>query len=210
MMNGINAGDRQKSKVQPVHPAMGCSEYGKYFAKEVKSQLTGEGFEALLQSEREKIEVDEATENCSNIFIRWFFLEKSGKDMRQYNKDIADEFITQVLRKRLQATEVDIVLPDALILLIMTCTEGNPGQSLMILSDLLESIHKRIGKIPAGYVITSSDFSQAFSSGWPIMKIKSVNEQYSQKWQNQKRKSLSPCETDNTMDTAEWWRKFVE
>ena len=167
------------------------------------------GFEDMIQVEMDKIEMKQTVQICMQIFAKWCQLEQAGRDMTKYDEGIAEEFIPQVLRCRLQAAEVDIVLPDYLMLLIMVCTDGNPAQSLMILSDLLENIHGRIGKIPAGYVITAEDFSYAFSI-WPIMEMKSVSDQYSQKWQKQKRKPMFAWETDNSMDMAGWWRKFVE
>lgn len=205
--------DQQEyDKIQPVQPILGVCGYGKHFARDTMTttEFIGKEFDDMLQTEMEKIEVKETIQLCNLIFSQWLFLEKNNTDMKQYDGDIAKELITQILRKRLQAAEVDIVLPDALILLIMTCTDGNPGQSLLILSDLLESICRKIGKIPAGYVITSKDFSQAFPSGWPIMKMKPVNEQYSQKWKNQKKEPMFSWETDNNIDMVGWWKKFVE
>ena len=49
-------------------------------------------------------------------------------------------FICKIFDKRMEAFGIDLVIPDYLVILIDLCTNANPGQSLMILSEILENI----------------------------------------------------------------------
>lgn len=85
----------------------------------------------------------------------------------------------------------------------------NPGQSQIILKDLLLSIKSKKGPIPSGYVITSNDFSLAFPFSFPIMEIPEVNKKYEKLWDKQKRKKENPLESDNLCDTVDWWKEVM-
>lgn len=210
MMNGINAEDQKGFRVQPVPSIRQLSQQWKQIIETNEAETAGEGFDQLLQSEMEKLKMKDINQVLAQGLIKWTMEETYGVDMRKYNPEIAQQFIPQILRKRLKAAEIDIVLPDIMCLMITLCTDGNPGQSLMILSDILQNKRDRDGKIPAGYIITAQDFTTTFPLKWPIMFDPEISEQYRKKWDAQKRKPLFPWETDNQIDMVGWWRKFVE
>jgi len=148
--------------------------------------------------------IEEKKELCSKALMMWFIEEDKGKDMREHNPEVADMFISKVLLKKFEVFEIDIVLPDMLLLILDLCVEGNPGQVQIVLKDLLESIVKRNGKIPKGYIIKSEDVGFAFPMDFPILAIPELNKKYEQKWDAQKSGGRNLC------DTPEWWLEVME
>lgn len=204
MMNGRKWGDLNVCRIQPLN------QYPKWRAQYQQQPVHGEGFDELLHTEMEKLKMEETMKFASQCLMIWQMNESLGK--HPADEDIANEFITQVLRKRLQAAEVTIVLPDELCLLIAMCTDGNPGQSLLVLSDILQGIKDNIGSIPIGYTVKASDFVRVFPDEFPIMKNQKIYDIYRKKWDAQKilTPRTRPWEPDNQVDTLEYWRKFVE
>lgn len=205
MMNGQNWGDLHVFKVHPVQP---LTQYSDWHAQYQQESVHGEGFDQILQKEMEKLKMEDTLEYVGKCLMIWQMNEM--RHVHPHDEDIANEFITQVLRKRLQATEVVVGIPDELCLIIAMCTDGNPGQSLLILSDILQGIKDAIGPIPVGYIIKPEDFVRVFADKFPIMSDEEVYKKYEKKWDAQKIARTKPWETDNQVDTREYWRKFVE
>lgn len=152
----------------------------------------------------------EKTDLCSRAFISWLSAEKKGIDMRVHDPEIIEkDFITMVLNKKLEACRVEIHLPDMLTLIIGICTEGNPGQSQIILKELLESIKKNKGPIPAGYVILADDFVTCFMTKFPITEDKVMEKKYYDLWEAQKYENQLGYR-ENKCDTVEYWREVME
>lgn len=143
---------------------------------------------------------------CSKALVKWFMDDKNPT--REHNKDIADLFTSQILLKKLDAYGINIFLPDMLLFILYVCTDGNPGQVQILLKELLKSIKSRKGPIPNGYRITSDDFGFCFTTTFPIMEIKEVNEKYEKLWDEQK--YWKGDYRANKCDTIEWWKEVME
>lgn len=156
------------------------------------------------------ISVEEKKDICSKALLTWFCQETDNHDFRNHDKEIAELFTSQVLLKKFNVFNIDIVLPDMLLLILHICTNNNPGQIQIILKDLLNSIKKRTGPIKPGYVITSNDFSLCFAWNFPIVEIPEINAKYESLWMGQKIERDKPMMSDNLCDTVEWWKEVME
>jgi len=154
-------------------------------------------------------ELEEKKAMCSKALIGWLMEDQEGKDMSVHDKEIANIFTSRMIAKKFEVFGIDIVLPDMLLLILAICTDGNPGQFQIILKDLLNSIKKRQGPIPAGYVITPLDFSLCFMNDFPIIDIPSMNKKYETLWDGQKKEKHKEFESDNLCDTPEWWKEVM-
>lgn len=156
------------------------------------------------------ISVEEKKDICSKALMTWFCQETDNHDFRNHDKEIAELFTSQVLIKKFNVFNIDIVLPDMLLLILNICTNNNPGQIQIILKDLLNDIKKRKGPIKAGYVVTSNDFSFCFPWNFPIIEIPEINAKYESLWMGQKIERDKPMMSDNLCDTIEWWKEVME
>ena len=107
-----------------------------------------------------------------------------------------DDFITQVLRKRLKAFGINIKIPVWLGVVISVCTESNPGLSLIIFKDFLTSVNNNRFNgegINEDYEFTFLDFILAFKT-FPV-----DIEYYSDKYDKQKVDEYNLC------DTFDYW-----
>jgi len=147
---------------------------------------------------------------CSKLLIIWFGQERDGVDFSNHDKEIKQLFISQVLLKRFEVFGINIVIPDPLLAILSCCTDSNPGQSQVILKDLLNHIKKIKGPIPDGYVIQSMDFSLCFPMNFPITEIPEVNAKYESMWIGQKIERTGTFSSDNLCDTPEWWKEVME
>ncbi len=154
--------------------------------------------------------IQEKKELCSKLLISWFTREKSGYDMSIHDSEIANTFIAKMLIKKFDVFDVDIVLPDELILMLDLCCDLNPGIVQIVLADLLGNISKRLEGIPKGHIINTNDFTLCFSNSFPIMNIESINSKYKEMWDNQKKIGKAGLfESDNLCDTSEYWLSFM-
>lgn len=156
--------------------------------------------------------IEETKNMCSKIFMYWFMTEKENPEMKYKPEDeefLRTSFITKIILKKFQAFDIQIHLPIHLLMILSLCTNENPGQTQIVLKDLLLSIKSKKGPIPNGYVITSDDFSLAFPFSFPIMEIPEINKKYEKLWNEQKRKKENPLESDNSCDTVEWWKEVM-
>lgn len=156
--------------------------------------------------------VEETKDLCSKLLIYWSLIEKENPDMKYIPEDeefLRTSFIANVILKKFKVFDIQIHLPIHLLMILSLCTNENPGQSQIILKDLLLSIKSKKGPIPNGYVIISDDFSLAFPFSFPIMEIPEINKKYEKLWNEQKRKKENPLESDNLYDTVEWWKEVM-
>lgn len=153
--------------------------------------------------------ISEKIELCSKCFIAWKSAELQKQDMTKHDKEIADIFIAKALREKFNAFKIDICLPDILILMLDLMTDSNPGQSQIILKELLNDIVKHNGLIKPGYIITSDDFAHCFPSSFPITEIPKINDKYRKLWDAQKKECKGIFDTDNQCDTPEWWLEVM-
>ena len=148
---------------------------------------------------------------CSMLFINWVRNEHAGKDMTQYDEELNNTFIFQVIRKKFDVFGINIVLPDELLAILTLCTNSNPGQSQLLLKYLLDNIKNRKGPIPKGYVITADDFTHAFTMRFPILhEFDDLNKKFEKLWNEQKKEKHKEWESDNKCDTPEWWLEVME
>ena len=153
--------------------------------------------------------IEEKKETCSKALIAWFSQESNNVDLTKHDEDIADLFTSRVLLKKFEVFGIDIILPDALLLILHICVNNNPGQIQIVLKDLLNSIKNKIGPIPSGYIIKSSDFTDCFPWNFPIMEIPEINDKYESLWNNQKIIGKGPG-SDNLCDTVDWWKEVMK
>ena len=163
--------------------------------------------EVTEMTDKIRKEIEEVKNLCSRIFISWG-LDKDY-DPAKHNMEILDDMFTpRVLLKKFEVFDIDIVLPDKLLILIAVCCNENPGQAQLILKELLISIRHRKGLIPKGYIITPEDFGFAFPLSFPIMADEKINKEYYKKWDAQKYNKdghlLNAC------DTIGWWKEVME
>ena len=154
--------------------------------------------------------LEEKKDLCSRALIGWLMNETNKKDMSVHDKEVEEIFTSKILLKKFDAFDIDIVLPDMLLVILDICVEGNPGQVQIVLKDLLNHIKKTHGPIPKGYVIKSWDFCECFANSFPFMDIPEINEKYRNLWDAQKKPNAKAWETDNLCDTPEWWKEVME
>lgn len=152
-------------------------------------------------------QVKEKENMCSMVLGAWFFDEKSNID---FSKSDYDTPIANILRKKIEACGIKIILPDNLLAIIEICTDGNPGVSQLILKEVLEKAKERCnGSIPEGYTIQTWDFSLTFPNSFPILEKPEIYQEYKKKWDAQKIPRKSTWSSDNACDTKEWWCSAV-
>lgn len=155
----------------------------------------------MNNKEKEIIEIKEL---CSKVLTKWV-MTNGKKDFTKHDEDIIREFIPSILLKKFKVFNIDIVLPDELLILLMLCSDGNPGLVQAILMDLLESIKDKNGPIPKGYIITAHDFALAFPNEFPIIKDETILNKYIEKYDTKiKRREYNLC------DTPDFWLKYME
>ena len=139
----------------------------------------------------------------SKVFISWAIMEKEDYEPCTNIPELENEFFVKLIKEKLKWAGVDIVIPDALAIILDYCSE-TPAEVQMITVDILDTILKNNdGSIPKGYVITTNDFSLTFPVKFPITGFfPSAKEEYNQKWDEQKDGGA------NTYDTLEFWAKY--
>lgn len=154
--------------------------------------------------------IKDSVVTCSKLFMVWFEKEKAGEDFSKHDEELEKIFIFQILLKKFKVFGINIILPDPLLAILAECTNCNPGQTQVILKDLLNHIKKIRGAIPDGYVITSTDFASCFPISFPIIEIPEINAKYESMWIGQKIETTNPFQSDNLCDTPEWWKEVME
>lgn len=142
--------------------------------------------------------VEEKLEECSLIIL----LGNCDPNNDAFSND---DFITKVLRKKIEVFNIPIELPIWLGNLISCCTNCNPGYSQIILDELLEYINKNNFNnqgIESGYQISVIDFTKAFNQ-IPIIDIPEIGERIKKKYDEIKH-------TVPNFDTVEFWMKHFK
>lgn len=158
-------------------------------------------------------DIQNTMELCSKIFISWHFNAKENPNMDYEQKDkefLEQSFIAKILLKKFEVYNIKIHLPVHLLMILSLCTNENPGQSQIVLKDLLNDIKSRRGPIPSGYVITPDDFALCFASDFPIMDISYINDKYQKLWNDQKFIDLRTERSENACDTIEYWKEVMK
>ena len=98
-------------------------------------------------------------------FINWLQIHHSNPDkLKERNQEVYDSsFICKVIDNRMKTFNIDIHIPDHLIVLIDLCTGSNPGMSFMMLSEILE----KIPDLKYGHLIQPDDFVRVYRSKFP-------------------------------------------
>ena len=150
------------------------------------------------------MEEKEIKDLCGKVLAAWI-ISNGKKDFTKHDEDIIKEFIPSILLKKFKVFNIDIVLPDELLILLTLCSDSNPGLVQAILMDLLESIKDKNGPIPKGYIITAYDFAFAFPNEFPIIKDETILNKYIKKYDTEiKRRGYNLC------DTPDFWLKYME
>ena len=143
-------------------------------------------------------------ENVSNVFVYWNLMANSDNYVPcKGDEELEDFFFVKLIKKKLEWAGIDIVIPDALSVILSYCAE-TPAEVQMIMVDILDEVLiANNNSIPRGYVITPTDFSMAFPIRFPITsEFPSVKEDYNNKWDAQK------VDGANSYDTPEFWEKY--
>lgn len=154
-------------------------------------------------------------ETCSIVLASW--VERFAKrNKNTKNSDILksilkDDIIAKILVNKIKWAEVDIIIPDELLLIISICAQ-RPGFAQLMLVDILDTIYDNHDKsIPSGYEITPEDFGNTFKDKFPIIELYPEYEiLYDMMWDDQKFKDneYNSGFMDNKIDTKEFWSKY--
>ena len=157
------------------------------------------------------MKLEEVKKLCSDLLALWFTKELRGDDISQHDDNmITGMLVPSILLNKFKNFNIDIVLPDELLLILTICTDDNPGQSQVILKDLLNHIKGKKGLIPSGYVINVFDFGECFPMEFPITSIKEINDKYYKLWNEQKKTRIDEYDSDNLCDTPKWWKEVMQ
>jgi hypothetical protein len=169
-----------------------------------------------------KMTVKEKQDICANAIIKWAVQEQLLNTMpdkefikfipgiSEHDEEIENLFTSKMILKKFEVFNIDIILPDMLLLILYICTEGNPGMFQVILKDLLNNIKKEIGPIPPEYIIRIDDAAKYFNGNFPILDIPEVQDKYCDLWQEQKGERKDNLSSDNLCDTPEWWKEVMQ
>ena len=149
--------------------------------------------------------IEEKKVLCSRILLTWITEEQQKKDMSIHDKEVEELFTSKIILSKFKHFNIDIVLPDSLLVLLTVCTNSNPGQFQIVLKYLLNNIVKKKGPIPAGYVISSKDFVYCFPTDYPIMEIPEIDQKFMKLWDKQKTSNGA-----NACDTVDWWKEVMK
>lgn len=113
-----------------------------------------------------------------------------------------ESFIAMVLLKRMKAFEIEVKIPDELILILEISTEGNPGKSLTLLYEILS----RIPNLQKGHMLTCDDYIRLTGTG----QFKTVWNKEDDKWMEDLWDSQKTDDGCNKVDYPEYWRELFK
>lgn len=147
-------------------------------------------------------------EMACKILMAWRIVENKNEVICGEGDDLYDDsFICKVLTKKMQAFQTGIKVPNLLSVLLEVCTDANPGQSQLLLADIIRELPK---PIPEEYTITTDDFTTAFKDLMPVVsRYKEVEERLANEWKEQKFPMDTKTFADNGVDTREWWMEVL-
>ncbi len=151
----------------------------------------------------------------NKVFISWNLHRfKQNYKPTEHDEDLANQFLCQIILKKLKWANVDVVIPDELLMILLLCSE-TPADIQMLTVDMLDHIKEMSSNkaIPVGYVITPEDFIGTFSISMPVLSENTrAREEYNKKWDMQKlynREDITMYGTDNMFDTRDFWKAFA-
>ncbi len=157
--------------------------------------------------------IEETTLLCANVFMSWYSEEKDNPKMEYKDEDkefLEESFIAKILLKKFDVFNIKIHLPVHLLMLLSLCTNENPGQTQILLKELLLDIKSKKGPIPTGYVISYNDFTNCFQTSFPILEIPELNDKYHKLWDDQKYIDMRTKHQCNACDIIEWWKEVMQ
>lgn len=149
-------------------------------------------------------EVGSILEGVAKIFTVWSMQAAAGQEPTG-DKEIAELFTTKLIKKKLEAFHLHVIIPDMLYLIIYSCAT-TPADAQLILTQVLDASLESIGRgfIPYGYVVTPQDFAKAFPMKFPVIEEDpKIKEYFDKLWDEQK-----DDQGNNTIDTQEFWNKY--
>ena len=98
-------------------------------------------------------------EDVSKVFMYWNFMANSDDYVPcKGDKELEELFFVKLIKKKLKWAGIDIVIPDALSIILSYCAE-TPADVQMIMVDILDEVLiSNNNSIPRGYVVTPMDF----------------------------------------------------
>ena len=141
----------------------------------------------------------EDLELCSKVLMVWTLNPNSDK----INFDLeyqANSFIAKIIRKKFEAFQIPIKIPNLLLMLIEICTDSNPGVSQIMLKEVLS----RIPNLEPDYQVMPTDFVRVYATEFPLMKNPKWEEYFSKLWDAQK------SDGNNLCDTRDWWMELFK
>lgn len=153
--------------------------------------------------------MNEDLRDITMVMSKWTMQYCRGVDFEKHDEDIQHTVVYAAIHSKMAMAGMKIIVPDAFIILLIILTDANPGQSILLFREVLESIMKRSGhKVKPGYLIQPMDVGYTWASGWPFMKDPEIDKKYHKLWLAQKMPRTGF--TDNRCDTPEWWREVYE
>lgn len=150
----------------------------------------------------------------ARLFVQWMMEPvmpgQKKPEFLEYGEE--QSFIHKVLAKKMEAFNTGIIVPVQLSLILDIGTESNPGLSQIVLVDIIK--HSQIDSLP--YTIKSEDFVRVFPFNFPDVDDKAFMDKYQAMWNAQKRevnnsgKSVQQWQSDNLVDTPEYWAEIVK
>lgn len=144
-----------------------------------------------------------------DIYLAWFRREQlPDYDPRVSTiNGLEDEFLFKVVKRKLEAMNIDIIIPSEAMMILIICAD-NPGYiQLMIKEILTEVMTYNNGSIPRGYAITTTDFNMTYGDRIPITsEYPDISHEYKKKWDAQK--IDTKFGSTNAVDTIDWWNEI--
>lgn len=152
--------------------------------------------------------LNEQTEMCAMALAHLIYDEINDSVEQKNSDEVAEMFPISIVLSKLEKCEIDVVIPDMIMLVFDICSSGNPGVIQLMIKELLLSIKASYGEIPKGYIVTSKDFIDVHQT-FPSLDIPENEEKYRLMWDSQKKERETNFESDNQCDTVEWWREVL-
>lgn len=158
---------------------------------------------------------DRDRQQAAQLFMSWSMNEGETGNPKVFQMD--EEFKKSLTYAGIHGKQMqfglDVEVPYPLYLMFMVMTEDNPGKSILLFKQLLDSINQKVflGEgIDKGYKIRSVDFSFAFPSEFPCFADEKVNMKYAALWDSQKVPRKTPINSDNACDYPEYWEGLMK
>lgn len=151
-------------------------------------------------------------QKARDLFETWLQYEMTGKPMKELDEDFKRRSLSySAINLKKEQFGLKVEVPSILYVMFCFLTEDNPGKTVMIFKDILQSIHdtKYPSGIPYGYVIKAEDFVRAFGMSFPWFFDPEVDEKYHKRWTSEKRDREFPVMSDNQCDYPPYWEGLM-